>query len=149
MATILVLDGPNLNLLGSREPEYYGEQSLDLIRKRLSELAQQQGVNIQFFQSNHEGAMIDRIHQAIGQVDYMIVNAGAWTHYSLALYDALKAAGIPFIEVHLSNIYAREAVRHHSLLSPIAAGGIFGMGAYGYELAFQAACSFLYSKPEQ
>ena len=135
---VLVINGPNLNLLGQREPGLYGEKSLDEINSDLKKLAVEKQVEIDFFQSNHEGQIIDRIHQAKGNVDAMIVNAGALTHYSIALLDALKAVNIPFVEVHLTNIYAREEYRHKSLLSPIARGGIFGLGAAGYSLALQA-----------
>lgn len=147
MPRILVLNGPNLNLLGTREPEHYGDQSLDMIQARLLTSAKERGVDLDFFQTNHEGEMLDRIHAAMGYVDCIIINAGAWTHYSVALYDALKAVKIPFIEVHLSNIYARESFRRHSLLSPIAAGGIFGFGADVYDLAFEAACRLIARQP--
>ena len=139
---VLVINGPNLNLLGDRENSLYGDRSLEDINHALKELAAQKQIEIDFFQSNHEGALIDRIHQAQGRVDAMIVNAGALTHYSIALLDALKAVNIPFIEVHLTNIHAREEFRHQSLLSPIARGGIFGLGATGYSLALLAICEW-------
>jgi len=135
---VLVINGPNLNLLGQREPGLYGEISLDEINSDLKKLAVEKQVEIDFFQSNHEGELIDRIQQAKGNTDAFIINAGALTHYSIALLDALKAVNIPFVEVHLTNIYAREEYRHKSLLSPIARGGIFGLGAAGYSLALQA-----------
>ena len=135
---VLVINGPNLNLLGQREANLYGDVSLEDINYALQKLAAEKQVEIEFFQSNHEGELIDRIQQAQGNVDAMIVNAGALTHYSIALLDALKAVNIPFIEVHLTNIYAREEFRHQSLLSPIARGGIFGLGAAGYSLALLA-----------
>ena len=135
---VLVINGPNLNLLGKRETNLYGDVSLEDINYALQKLAAEKQVEIDFFQSNHEGELVDRIQQAQGRVDAMIINAGALTHYSIALLDALKAVNIPFIEVHLTNIYAREEFRHQSLLSPIARGGIFGLGAAGYSLALLA-----------
>jgi len=135
---VLVINGPNLNLLGQRETNLYGDVSLEDINYAMQKLAAEKQVEIDFFQSNHEGELVDRIQQAQGRVDAMIINAGALTHYSIALLDALKAVNIPFIEVHLTNIYAREEFRHQSLLSPIARGGIFGLGAAGYSLALLA-----------
>ena len=139
---VLVINGPNLNLLGNRENNLYGDMSLADIKYALKKLAEEKQVEIDFFQSNHEGELIDQIHQAWGSVDAMIVNAGALTHYSIALMDAFKAVGIPFIEVHLTNICAREEFRHHSLLSPLARGVIFGLGAMGYSLALLAICEW-------
>ncbi len=139
---VLVINGPNLNLLGNRENNLYGNQSLQDINQALQELAEQKKIQIDFFQSNHEGALIDQIHQAQGKIDAMIVNAGALTHYSIALHDALKAVNIPFVEVHLTNIHAREEFRHQSLLSPVARGGIFGLGAASYTLALLAICEW-------
>jgi 3-dehydroquinate dehydratase-2 len=144
MKSILVINGPNLNLLGQREAEHYGTTTLDEIETHLQELAAVQKLALAFFQSNHEGQLVERIQQAQQeQVGCMIINAAAYTHTSIAIYDALKAVKIPFIEVHLSNIFAREGFRHHSYLSPIAAGGIFGLGAESYYLAFQAAVNIL------
>lgn len=139
---ILVVNGPNLNLLGQRETSLYGEQSLDDINNALRQIAQQKQVEIDFFQSNHEGELVDRIQQAQGNIDAIIINAGALTHYSIALLDALKAVQIPFVEVHLTNIYAREDFRHRSLLSPVARGGIFGLGADSYKMALFAICGW-------
>lgn len=139
---VLVMNGPNLNLLGVREKELYGTLSLEDINRELAVLAQKEGVEISFYQSNHEGELVDCIHQAMGNTDAIIINAGALTHYSVSLLDALKAVEIPFLEVHLTNIYAREAFRHHSLLSPAARGGIFGLGPDGYFLALQAVCQW-------
>jgi len=139
---VLVINGPNLNMLGVREKELYGSMSLEDINRDLALLAQKEGVDIAFYQSSHEGDLVGCIHQAMGNTDAIIINAGALTHYSIALLDALKAVDIPFIEVHLTNIYAREAFRHHSLLSPAARGGIFGLGANGYSLALQAVCEW-------
>jgi 3-dehydroquinate dehydratase-2 len=139
---VLVINGPNLNMLGQREPDLYGKIGLEEINDRLREVARQQQVEIDFFQSNHEGEIIDRVQMAQGNTDAIIINAGALTHYSVALLDALKAVAIPFVEVHMSNIYAREEFRHRSLLSAAARGGIFGLGADGYRLALLAVCEW-------
>jgi len=137
---ILVLHGPNLNLLGTREPAIYGYDTLQDINTRLQRTAQEQGAQCDCFQSNHEGALVDRIQQAASQgVGFIIINAGAYTHTSIALRDALVAVAIPFIEVHLSNVYQREAFRHHSCLSGVAQGVIVGLGAQGYQAALQFA----------
>lgn len=141
MAKILVIHGPSLNLLGTREPEVYGRETLEEINGRLSALADARGVELEAFQSNHEGALIDRIQAARGESDFIVINPGAYTHSSIALRDALSAAGVPVIEVHLSNIYAREEFRHQSMIAPVAVGQISGFGALGYELAVQAALS--------
>lgn len=140
LTRILIINGPNLNMLGIREKEIYGNDSLEKINQDLAGLAAELGVSIDFFQSNHEGALVDRIQQAWGQIECIIINPGAYGHYSIAIYDALKTVQIPVIEVHLSNIFAREDFRHQSLISPLAAGGIFGLGSYGYQLALRAAC---------
>ena len=138
MASILVLNGPNLNLLGTREPETYGRTTLADIEARLQDLADAH--QLECFQSNSEGALIDRIHQAGRDgVDFILINPAAFTHTSVALRDALAATRIPFIEVHLSNVHAREAFRHHSYFSDLAIGVIAGLGAKGYELALVAA----------
>lgn len=140
MATILVLHGPNLNLLGSREPGIYGATSLDDINQRLTETARQAGHHLLSLQSNAEYELIDRIHDARREgVDYIIINPAAFTHTSVALRDALLGVAIPFIEVHLSNVHKREAFRHHSYFSDIAQGVICGFGATSYDLALQAA----------
>lgn len=137
---VLVLNGPNLNLLGSREPSIYGSTSLPDIESKLSEVARRSGAEVVFFQSNHEGALVDRIQGAkLDGTDFMIINAGALTHTSVALRDALAAVGIPFIEVHLSNVHKREPFRHHSYLSDIAVGTIVGLGAEGYRYALEHA----------
>lgn len=142
MAKILVLNGPNLNLLGKREPHIYGAQSLADINERLSGLCQEQGHQFDALQSNSEAALIDRLHQAREDgTDFMLLNLGGFTHTSIPLRDAVLAAEIPFIEVHLSNLFKREEFRHHSYFSDIAEGCVFGLGAQGYELALQAALS--------
>jgi 3-dehydroquinate dehydratase-2 len=144
MARVLLLNGPNLNLLGTREPTVYGADTLESIEKRAAAVARELGHELIAFQSNAEHELIDRIHRARAEgVAFMIVNAGAFTHTSIALRDALLAIGVPFIEVHLSNMYAREAFRRHSYLSDIAVGVITGLGAYGYEAAVRAAAQRL------
>jgi len=140
MATILAINGPNLNLLGQREPHIYGSDSLDSINDRLAQLCQQAGHQFAHFQSNSEGELINRLHQARAEdADFIIINPGGLTHSSVALRDGILAAEIPFIEVHLSNPYAREEFRHKSFFTDIAAGSIVGLGTLGYELALQAA----------
>lgn len=140
MATILLLNGPNLNLLGKREPGHYGSLSLHEIETRMTSLATQQQQTLLCYQSNSEGALVDRVHQAMDeQVDFILINPGAYTHTSIALRDALLGVAIPFIEIHLSNVHRREPFRHHSYLSDIAEGVILGLGALGYELALYAA----------
>lgn len=140
MSTILVLHGPNLNMLGTREPEVYGHETLADIDARLSGQAAEHGHHLLHLQSNAEYELIDRIHEARAEgVDFIIINPAAFTHTSVALRDAILASGIPFIEVHLSNVHAREAFRHHSYFSDIAQGVICGLGSQGYELALQAA----------
>lgn len=144
MATILVLNGPNLNLLGTREPAHYGEDSLETIRQRLSTMAKAAGYLLDFRQSNAEHELVDWVHQAQqAGVAFAILNPAAFTHTSIALRDALLGTAIPFIEVHLSNVYAREPFRAHSYFSDKAVGVISGLGAQGYELALQAAISRL------
>ena len=140
MPRILVLNGPNLNLLGEREPEIYGRDTLEDINGRLRQAGSQAGVEVLSFQSNAEAALIDRLHTARTEdVRFIIINPGAFTHTSIALRDALLAVKTPFIEVHLSNVHAREEFRRHSFLSDIAVGVIAGLGAQGYEFALQAA----------
>jgi 3-dehydroquinate dehydratase II len=139
MTKILVLHGPNLNMLGSREPQHYGAASLDDINVSLHAIAAQQGVELDILQSNAEHELVDRIHLASGQSDAIIINPAAFTHTSVAIRDALAAVGIPFIEIHLSNVHAREEFRQHSYLSDLAAGVISGLGPIGYQLALRAA----------
>lgn len=144
MASILLINGPNLNLLGTREPEVYGTETLQDIETRLATLAATLGHTLQAFQSNHEGALIDAVHKAGRDgTDFAIINPGAFTHTSIALRDAFLSVGLPFIEVHLSNVFAREPFRHRSYLSDVAAGAIFGLGPVGYELALRGAHSHL------
>ena len=137
---ILVIHGPNLNLLGQREPNIYGSTTLVQINDSLSRAASSKGVQLQTYQSNHEGELVGRIQAAAGDgTDFIIINAAAYTHTSVAIRDALAGVGIPFIEVHLSNIYKREPFRHHSYLSDIAVGLVSGLGADGYEAALRYA----------
>lgn len=140
---ILLLNGPNLNLLGTREPETYGHLTLDDIVQSLSADAQALNVKLSHFQSNAEFELINKIHAARGNVDYILINPAAFTHTSVALRDALLGVNVPFIEIHLSNVYSREPFRHHSYLSDIATGVICGLGAEGYRFALQAAVSRL------
>ena len=145
MATIWVINGPNLNMLGVREQQIYGGTSLEEINADLQARADVAGIDIAFFQSNHEGELVDQIHKAYGLVDCIIINPGAYTHYSIAILDALKTVQIPVIEVHLSNIYSRESFRHRSLISSLAVGGVFGLGPLGYRLALDAAAEIVKS----
>lgn len=139
MASILVINGPNLNLLGSREPAVYGSTTLADIEAELRTQAAAAGHDLSAVQSNAEHEIVDAIQAASGKVAFILLNPGAFTHTSVAMRDALLAVGIPFIEIHLSNIFAREDFRHHSYFSDIAAGCIFGLGAVGYSLGLQAA----------
>lgn len=143
MALILVLNGPNLNLLGTREPEVYGRETLDDVRRMVEARAAELGCEADFRQSNHEGELVTWIQEARGRAQAVIVNAGAYTHTSVAIHDALRAVGLPVWEVHLSNIYRREAFRHHSYISPIAEGVICGLGPRGYLAALEAAAAKL------
>jgi 3-dehydroquinate dehydratase-2 len=137
---VLVLNGPNLNLLGTREPALYGSRTLADIEAELSEVARKSGAEVVFFQSNHEGALVERIQGTkLDGTDFVIINAGALTHTSVAVRDALVAVGVPFIEVHLSNVHKREPFRHRSYLSDIAVGTIVGLGAAGYRFALEYA----------
>lgn len=137
---ILVLHGPNLNLLGVREPQVYGATTLEQINKALSQRAALRGATLSAFQSNHEGALIDRVHAArTDGTTFIVINPGGYTHTSVALRDAFAGVAIPFIEVHLSNVHRREPFRHHSYFSDLAEGVIVGLGALGYQLALDAA----------
>lgn len=137
MANYLVINGPNLNMLGIREPGIYGENSLHDIERRLAGVAEELHTNVDFYQSNHEGDIVEKIHSAYGEYLGIIINPGAFTHYSYAIRDALSAVRVPFIEVHISNVHARESFRHTSVLAPIAVGQIVGFGAFGYEAALR------------
>jgi 3-dehydroquinate dehydratase-2 len=140
VAEILVLNGPNLNLLGAREPEHYGTTTLESINQRLAKQGEAAGHHVSFFQSNAEHELVGRVQQAMkDRVAFILLNPAAFTHTSVALRDTLAAARIPFIEVHLSNVYARESFRKHSYFSDLAVGVISGLGAQGYELALTAA----------
>jgi 3-dehydroquinate dehydratase-2 len=144
MKKILVLHGVNLNMFGKRDLAQYGTITLDEIDKKLKELAKELGVELETFQTNHEGAICEKIHQAHQEkVDAVIINAGAWTHYSYALRDALAILKVPIIEVHMSNIHAREEFRHYSVVSPLAKGLICGFGVQSYLLGLKAACELL------
>ena len=143
MRNILVLHGPNLNLLGNRDPEHYGDQTLEQINLALAEKADKLGLYVDCFQSNHEGELIDTIQQAHSRYQGILFNPAAFTHYSYALRDVLEAVKIPVIEVHLSNIYQREAFRQHSVISPIAAGVICGLGLNSYLLGLDALAAIL------
>jgi len=148
MARVLLLNGPNLNLLGNREPAVYGTDTLESIEKRAAAVARETGHDLIAFQSNAEHELIERIHKARGEgVAFLIVNPGAFTHTSIALRDAILATGLPFIEVHLSNPHAREAFRRQSYFSDIAIGVISGLGVYGYEAAVRAAAQRLAHTP--
>ena len=141
--SLLVLHGPNLNLLGRREPGIYGTVTLEDINRLLSQEASQLGVTISPFQSNHEGALVDAIHAAIGVYQGLLINPGAYTHTSVAIRDAIAAVNLPTVEVHLSNIHRREEFRHHSYIAPVAIGQISGFGANSYRLGLQALVHYL------
>jgi len=144
MSDFLLINGPNLNLLGSREPEIYGATRLEDIERHCAEVASELGHSLTCYQSNAEHELIDRVQQAVTDgIDFIILNPGAFTHTSVALRDAFLAVQIPFIEIHLSNTFGREEFRHHSYFSDIANSCLFGFGAYGYELALQAASHYV------
>ena len=144
----LLLNGPNLNMLGKREPTIYGSSSLEEIVKKLQNQANSQQISLQHLQSNAEHEIIDAIHNAHGNIDFILINPGAYTHTSIAIRDALLSVDIPFIEIHLSNVHARETFRHHSYLSDIAQGVICGLGEQGYEFALMAAKQFVAKNQE-
>lgn len=134
---IAVLNGPNLNLLGTREPALYGRESLADVEHALRDVAREIGADLEFAQRNGEGDLIDLIHSLRGRIDGVVINAGAYTHTSIAIRDALTAIDVPYVEVHVTNVYAREPERRHSMLAPAAVGVICGLGTYGYELALR------------
>ncbi len=138
MKNILVINGVNLNMLGVREPGIYGNNTLDDLCAQIKQKADKLGVNVDFFQSNIEGEVVNKIHSAMGKYDGIIMNPGAWTHYSYALRDALGSVSVPCIEVHISNIHKREEFRHNSVTAPVCAGQICGLGNKGYLLALEA-----------
>ncbi|OBW97394.1 type II 3-dehydroquinate dehydratase [Gallibacterium anatis] len=140
---ILLLNGPNLNMLGKREPKHYGRQTLQDIEAALQDSAGKYGIELSCFQSNSEEKLINKIHESLGKVDFILINPAAFTHTSVALRDALLSVEIPFVEIHLSNIHRREPFRHHSYLSDIAVGVICGLGAAGYQYALQFAVAHL------
>ncbi|MCH8537520.1 MAG: type II 3-dehydroquinate dehydratase [Alkalimonas sp.] len=144
---VLLLNGPNLNMLGVREPAVYGQQNLAELVRELQDYSVSQQLELSHLQSNAEHVLVDRIQQSLGQIDFIIINPGAFTHTSIAIRDALLAVAIPFIEVHLSNVHAREEFRKHSYLSDIARGVICGLGPQGYRFALDAAVSYLSSNP--
>ncbi|HBI03216.1 MAG TPA: type II 3-dehydroquinate dehydratase [Paenibacillaceae bacterium] len=143
MKKILIINGPNLNMLGIREPGIYGSATLKDVEESLKRLSAELGVEVDFFQSNYEGAIIDRIHQAFGECDGLVINPGAFTHYSYAIRDAIDSVKIPTVEIHISNVHAREEFRHHSVIAPIAVGQIMGFGIYGYQLALRGIVNHL------
>jgi 3-dehydroquinate dehydratase II len=141
--TVLVINGPNLNLLGAREPEIYGHTTLDDINRELGLLASELGIRVESFQSNSEGALVDRIQQARGNIDLIIINPAAYTHTSIAIRDALSSIEVPVIELHLSNVYKREAFRHQSTIADVVEARLMGFGADGYLLALRAAAQMI------
>jgi len=144
LAKVLVLNGPNLNLLGTREPDIYGQVTLDKINEQLNQLADQLGLDLEFYHSNSEGEIITRIQQSVPNVKGILINPGAFTHYSLAIRDAISAVGAPCVEVHLSNIYAREEFRQHSVIAPVCLGQVSGFGPLSYLLGLRALAEKLY-----
>lgn len=148
MSKILVLHGPNLNLLGTREPEIYGKETLEGINEQLKRVAQQSGVELRSFQSNSEGAMVDAIHDARNWASAILMNPGAYSHYSFAIRDALASVKLPTVEVHLSNIHAREDFRHNLILAPVCVGFICGLGWRGYVFGLQGLIALLQDRAQ-
>ncbi|MGL4642152.1 MAG: type II 3-dehydroquinate dehydratase [Cetobacterium sp.] len=134
---ILIINGPNLNFLGKREPEIYGNKTLDMINNEIEVLGKNLGLELAFYQSNHEGCIIDKIQDSYEKIDYLIINPGAFTHYSIGIRDAILSTNLKTIEVHLSNVYSREEFRHKSVISDICIGKITGFGSEGYKMALQ------------
>ncbi len=149
MSKILVIHGPNLNLLGTREPDIYGKITLDTINTKLKELAKDNDVELEIFQSNHEGEIVEKIGKARGNIRVILINPAAYTHTSVAIRDAISAANIPTVEVHLSNIYAREEFRRTSLIAPVAAGQVSGFGLDSYLLGLEAAIRLIKNTKRQ
>ena len=147
--SILVVNGPNLNMLGVREPEIYGHETLKDLEKMLQNVADELDVKIEFYQSNHEGDIVDTIQQSYKKVDFILLNAGAYTHTSVAIRDALAGIDMPFYEIHISNVHQREEFRHHSFLSDVAVGVIVGFGLDGYEFALRGAVRYLDRKHQE
>jgi 3-dehydroquinate dehydratase II len=144
MKKFLVLNGPNLNMLGKREPEIYGKQSLEVLEEQLKKMEESYLVEIDSFQSNHEGVLIDKLHGAMEEhYAGIILNPGAFTHYSYAIRDAIASIDVPVIEVHISNVHAREEFRHTSVTAPVSAGQVVGFGLFGYELAVKALAEYI------
>jgi len=145
MKKILVLQGPNLNLLGKREPEIYGSLTLADIHSQMEDTAAKSGIELSFYQSNSEGELINLLHKAVDQFDGIIMNPGAFSHYSYAIFDAILSVQIPLVEVHISNIYQRESFRHHSVIAPAAVGQITGLGVFGYTAAVNFFADYFYN----
>ncbi|MDE7280540.1 MAG: type II 3-dehydroquinate dehydratase [Ruminiclostridium sp.] len=146
---ILIINGPNLNLLGKREPGVYGNDSLEEIQREILEKAKQMNIEVAFFQSNHEGSIIDALHEAMDSYDGVVLNAGAYTHYSYAIRDAIAAIKIPVVEIHLSNIHAREEFRHTSVIAPVCVGSIAGFGKKSYILGLRAVAWTVSERKDQ